>query len=214
MRVNIDMHINRASRNVNKSILSNINYLRDELKSSIELLENNADISTNEQVQSQLHNINSKFDEIFEASSRDIAKKSLSGTGAILLTSSISKTIMSKMLLKLGAKGAGKAASFAAGSATGLTVCAPSGPWALLCGVVTGTASWIGVDAAMTEIDQAFNEDDFQLSVRKMIDSEKHTLKNLMKASYHKWILEVFEELNESTNNLKSPHEQLQKKEL
>ena len=204
-----DMQINRASRNVNEGIASHLQTLKNKLNSFLNSLENNETISNNEQIQLQLHNINTKFDEIFESSSRDIAKKSLSGTGAVLLTSSISKTIMSKMLLKLGAKGAGKAASFVAGSTTGLAVCAPTGPCALLCGVVTGTASWVGVDAAMTEIDQAFNEDNFQASIRKMIDSEKHTLKTLMKDSYHKWLLNIFEELNESTNNLKSPHEQL-----
>ena len=211
---NFNVRINRASGNINKSIVNNLNNLEDALNNSFASLEKNKNISNNEQVQAQLQSINSKFDKIFEASSRDIAKKSLSGTGAILLTSSISKTIMSKMLLKLGAKGAGKAASFVAGSATGLTVCAPSGPWALLCGVVTGTASWVGVDAAMTEIDQAFNEDNFQLSVKKMIDSEKNTLKTLMKASYHKWILQIFQELNENTNSLKSPHDQLKKSSI
>ena len=206
-----NMQINRASRNINEGIVNHWETLKNKLNNSLNSLENNETIFNNKQIQLQLHDINTKFEEIFEASSRDIAKKSLSGTGAVLLTSSISKTIMSKMLLKLGAKSAGKAASFVAGSASGLTVCAPSGPWALLCGVVTGTVSWVGVDAAMTEIDQAFNEDNFQSSVRKMIDSEKHTLKTLMKASYHKWILTVFEELNESTNILKSPHKQLQK---
>lgn len=207
---NFSIKMNKASLNINTSISNNITALQNELQASVELFKGNTDISTNKEMQSQLHNLNSEFDEIFEASSRDIAKKSLSGTGAVLLTSSISKTIMSKMLLKLGAKGAGKVATFAAGSATGLTVCAPSGPWAVLCGVLTGTVAWAGTDAAITEIDQAFNEDNFQLSVRKMIDSEKNTLKSLMKVSYHKWILEVFEELNESKNNLKSPNEQLQ----
>lgn len=207
---NFNMHSNKASINVNRSIEGHLNSLKNELQRSLKSFGEKENISKDEQIQARLDNINAKFDEIFEASARDMAKKSLSGTGAILLTSSISKTIMSKMLLKLGAKGAGKAASFAAGSATGLTVCAPTGPWALLCGVVTGTASWIGVDAAMTEIDQAFNEDDFQISVRKMIDSEKRTLKTLMKASYHKWILNVFKELEESPNSLNSPYKQLQ----
>lgn len=206
-----NMNINRASQNINKDISSQLYALKNKLKTSINSLENNKTISNNKQIQLELQKIDSKFDEIFEASSRDIAKKSLSGTGAVLLTNSISKTILSKMLLKLGAKSTGKAASFAAGSATGLTICAPSGPWTLLCGVVTGTVSWIGVDAAMTEIDQAFNEDNFQSSVKKMIDAEKNTLKTLMKASYHKWLLDIFKELNESTHSLKSPHEQLQR---
>ena len=203
------MHINRASANIDNSIMQSMKLQQEELKSSISSLENSENISTNEQIKSQLNSVNSKFDEIFQASSRDIAKKSLSGTGAILLTGSLSKTIMSKMLLKLGVKSAGKAATFVAGSATGLTVCAPTGPWALLCGVVTGTASWIGVDAAMTEIDQAFNEKDFQLSITKMIDSEKNTFKALMKISYHKWITKVFHELKESSNHLKSPYKNL-----
>jgi hypothetical protein len=110
---------------------------------------------------------------------------------------------MSKMLLKFGAKGAAKASSFIGGSVAGLTICAPSGPWALLCGVVTGTASWVGVDAAMTEVDQAFNEDDFQLSVKMMIDAQKKSLKELMKDSYREWI-------KKDAGSLKSPYEQLQ----
>ncbi|QSZ43116.1 hypothetical protein GJV85_10975 [Sulfurimonas aquatica] len=209
---NFSTRIRTTSEIVNSSIISNISNLRGSLKSTMESFESNESISENKQIQLQLHNINAKFNDIFDSSSRDIAKKSLSGVGTIVLSTSISKAIMSKMLLKIGAKSAGKAASFVAGSATGLTVCSPSGPWALLCGVITGTASWIGVDAALTEIDQAFNEDDFQLSVKKMIDSEKHTLKTLMKDSYHQWVLDIFKNLNRNSQSLQSPHKQLQQK--
>jgi hypothetical protein len=137
-----------------------------------------------------------------------VAKKGLSATGTLLISGAISKSVMSKMLLKFGAKGATKASSFIGGSVTGLSICAPSGPWALLCGVITG-ASWVGVDAAMTEVDQAFNEDDFQLSVKKMIDAQKNTLKNLMKESYKEWIENIFLKLKRDTEALKSPYEQL-----
>ena len=110
---------------------------------------------------------------------------------------------------KFGAKGAAKASSFIGASVTGLSICAPSGPWALVCGVVTGTASWVGVDAAMTEVDQAFNEDDFQKSVEMMIDAQKNTLKKLMKDSYKEWIETIFRELKKDADSLKSPYEQL-----
>ena len=115
---------------------------------------------------------------------------------------------MSKMLLKFGVKGAVKATSFFGASMGGIALCTPSGPWALLCGVVTGTASWVGVDAAMTEVDQAFNEEDFKKSVVMMIDAQKNSLKALMKDSYKEWIRKVFKELRDDASKLKSPYEQ------
>jgi len=191
-------YINSISKSINKKVNEDMKSIKADIDRSLE------DLPTK--------SIGNDFDEIFSASSRDMVKKGLSGTGAILLTSTISKSIMSKMLLKLGAKGAGKAASFVAGSASGLSVCAPSGPWAFLCGVVTGSAAWIGVDAAMTKVDKAFNEDDFELSVKEMVDSEKETLKSLMKESYKRWIVEIFAKLSKNRAELHSPYEQIQNK--
>ncbi len=207
-----NIHIDAASKSINNGIFEDMTEIRFNILNSLIELDSQKYTHTNQQIQNQLDKIDSKFEEVLEASSRDLAKKSLSATGAVLLTSSISKALMSKILLKLGAKSAGKAASFVAGSTTGLTICSPSGPWALLCGVVTGTVSWVGVDAAMSEIDQSFNEDDFQKNISKMIDAEKNTLKALMKESYHKWMLDIFKELKQSSNELKSPYEQLQNK--
>jgi len=196
-----DTYIKRISNSVNEKINQDMQSINAEISKSLGELD-----------ATQTSYIENNFEEIFTASSRDMAKKGLSGTGAILLTSTISKSIMSKMLLKLGAKGAGKAASFVAGSASGLSVCAPSGPWAFLCGVLTGSAAWIGVDAAMTEVDQAFNEDDFELSVKEMIDAEKDTFKSLMKESYTRWIVKIFAKLNKNREELHSPYEQIQNK--
>jgi len=193
--------VDRASNNINTAINSSMKLFKDELESDLKVLELEYDI--------KLNSLDHNFDNIFEASSRDVAKKGLSATGTALISGAISKSIMSKMLLKFGAKGATKASSFIAGSATGLTICAPSGPWALLCGVVTGTASWVGVDAAMTEVDQAFNEDDFVLSVKMMIDAQKNSWKDLMKASHREWTEEIFINLKKDTDTLKSPYEQV-----
>ncbi|WP_372999774.1 hypothetical protein [Sulfurimonas sp.] len=193
--------VDRASYSINESIRKSMTDFQSELNESLNSLE--AEHKT------ELGSLESSFDNIFEANSRDVAKKGLSATGTLLISGAISKSVMSKMLLKFGAKGAAKASSFIGGSVAGLTICAPSGPWALLCGVVTGTASWVGVDAAMTEVDQAFNEDDFQLSVKKMIDAQKNSLKELMKASYKEWIENIFLKLKRDTEALKSPYEQL-----
>jgi hypothetical protein len=193
--------VDRASNVIDANIKKSITNFKNELNESLNILES--------QYKTDFKSLESDFDEIFEASSRDAAKKGLSATGTLLLSGAISKSIMSKMLLKFGAKGAAKASSFIGGSLTGLSICAPSGPWAFLCGVVTGTISWVGVDAAMTEVDQAFNEDDFQLSVKKMIDAQKNTLKSLMKDSYKEWVQNIFAQLKEDTDNLKSPYEQM-----
>ena len=194
--------VDKASKVINENIKESMTNFQDELNESLNLLE--------AQHKSELGSLEANFDNTFEANSRDVAKKGLSATGTLLISGAISKSIMSKMLLKFGAKGAAKASTFIGGSVAGLSICAPSGPWALLCGVVTGTVSWVGVDAAMTEVDQAFNEDDFKLSVQMMIDAQKNSLKELMKASYREWIQKIFIELKKDADSLKSPYEQLQ----
>jgi gas vesicle protein len=193
--------VDKASNVIDASIKNSMNDFKDELDKSLNTLEN--------RYKTDFKSLESDFNKIFEASSRDAAKKGLSATGTLLISGAITKSIMSKMLLKFGAKGAAKASSFIGGSLTGLSICAPSGPWAFLCGVVTGTISWVGVDAAMTEVDQAFNEDDFELSVKKMIDAQKNSLKNLMKDSYKEWVQNIFAQLKKDTDNLKSPYEQV-----
>lgn len=200
-RNNFSHRVDRASYSINESIRKSMIDFQSELTESLNSLEAEHKI--------EFKSLESNFNNIFEANSRDAAKKGLSATGTLLISGAISKSVMSKMLLKFGAKGVAKASSFIGGSATGLAICAPSGPWALLCGVVTGTASWIGVDAAMTEVDQAFNEDDFQLSVKKMIDAQKKSLKELMKDSSKEWIENIFLKLKKDTKALKSPYEQL-----
>lgn len=194
--------VDRGSVTINKSIKKSMTIFQKELNKDISSLESQHNI--------ELSSLELSFNKVFEASSRDVAKKGLSASGTLLISGAISKSIMSKMLLKFGAKGAAKASSFIGGSVAGLSICAPSGPWALLCGVVTGTASWVGVDAAMTEVDQAFNEDDFELSVKNMIDAQKDSLKSLMKDSYKKWIGEIFVKLKKDKETIKSPYEQLQ----
>ncbi|MFT7004538.1 MAG: hypothetical protein ACJAWW_001901 [Sulfurimonas sp.] len=196
---NFSQKIDKASNVIDKDIKQSMGDFQKELRESLTSLELQHKI--------KFVKLESNFDNIFDASSRDVAKKGLSATGAFLISGAISKSIMSKMLLKFGAKGAAKASTFIGSSVAGISICAPSGPWAMLCGVITGTASWVGVDAAMTEVDQAFNEDDFELSVKKMIDAQKDSLKDLMKDSYRVWVQNIFKQLKVDTNKLKSPYE-------
>lgn len=192
--------VDEASDLIDASIKKSMLDFESELKKSISELKLNDEL--------KLDTLKLNFRDVFEANSRDMTKKGLSATGTLLISSAISKSIMSKMLLKFGVTGAVKATSFFGASMGGIALCAPSGPWALFCGVVTGTASWVGVDAAMTEVDQAFNEEDFKKSVVMMIDAQKNYLKALMKDSYKEWIRQIFKELRDDASKLKSPYEQ------
>ncbi|WP_324171281.1 hypothetical protein [Sulfurimonas sp.] len=195
--------LKKASKVIDENINASMNSFKNNLNKDLESLKLKH--------KAELNSLKLDLNNIFEASSRDIAKKGLSATGTLLISGAITKSIMSKMLIKFGAKGAAKATTFLGGSISGLTICSPSGPWALVCGVITGTVTWVGVDAAMTEVDQAFNEDDFQLSVKKMIDAQKNTLKNLMKDSYAQWLSGILSNLKKEAQMLKSPYEQSKK---
>jgi hypothetical protein len=60
-------------------------------------------------------------------------------------------------LSTLAAGGAAARAGAAAGS--GMTACAPAGPYALGCAVVAGAAAWLATDWALLRIDEAMNRE-------------------------------------------------------
>jgi hypothetical protein len=60
-----------------------------------------------------------------------------------------------KTAVALAGKAAAKKGGASVASALGATaLCAPSGPWAVLCGIGAGAAAWFTVDKAMIEVDE------------------------------------------------------------
>jgi hypothetical protein len=88
------------------------------------------------------------------------AKKSIQAAGA--------------MLAKLAAKKGGGALAAAAG---GTAVCAPAGLAAIACGIAAGAATWLAVDKAAIEIDEALSRDTMRADMLAAIAEEKAALK-------------------------------------
>jgi hypothetical protein len=80
---------------------------------------------------------------------------------------------------KLAAKKGGSALLSALG---GAAVCAPSGPWALLCGIGAGAATWLAVDKVLVEIDEARLRADMRADLLEALEQQRDTLAMALKA--------------------------------
>jgi len=87
--------------------------------------------------------------------------------GAFL--SSITTKIMASTATKLAVQGT----SVAGGALTGAASCVWAGPFAAVCGVAGGVATWLAIDATIMEIDEYINRDDFEKELRLLVDNHK-----------------------------------------
>jgi hypothetical protein len=84
------------------------------------------------------------------------AKKSFQ-TGAALATKTLAKK--------------GSSALLSAG--VGTTLCAPTGPVAILCGVTAGLVTWFSVDKVLIELDEALNREEMRADIIKVLDEQQ-----------------------------------------
>lgn len=153
--------------------------------------------------------VNKEIEETFLVAKNElnsVAKTYKIGEAGVTLI--LTKTILTKLLAKSGVKVVAKSGSFLAGGATGLTVCAPSGPWAIACGAVAGTLTWVGVDFAVSKADEALTREAFEAKLRQEIDRNKEAFTNRMKQTYTQGINKVF---NDIDSEIKRPMDYLLK---
>ncbi len=145
----------------------------------------------------RLQEINRVVEETFLVAKNELKKVARTyKMGQAGVTIILTKTIMTKLLAKSGVKVVAKGGSFLAGGATGLAVCAPSGPWAIACGAVAGTLTWVGVDFAVSKTDEILTREAFEAKLRHEIDRNKEALKSSMKKSYLEGINQVFSNID------------------
>ena len=106
----------------------------------------------------------------------------LSGAGAIatgaLVWRAATRAAVASGGRAAAARGAGRVASRAGSAAlAGLGVCGATGPLAIGCGLVAGTAAWISIDWAMIEADEWANRDKLERRLREGLDDVRHDLK-------------------------------------
>ena len=128
-----------------------------------------------------------------ESLERDKLKASIaatSGIGAGIVTSKAlaSKTVAAvagKVAAKTSLKGGaaiasktlakkGSSALLSAGAGTAL--CAPTGPFAVLCGITAGAVTWLTVDKILVEADEAFNREDMRADILQELAEQQAVL--------------------------------------
>lgn len=107
-------------------------------------------------------------------------------------------TVASKALAKKGAS-----SLLAAG--TGTTMCAPTGPVAILCGVTAGLVTWFTVDKALVELDEAFNRDEMREEILKAIADQKVALGTELKDRHFARVDQIAARLNTAVQNVFVP---------
>jgi hypothetical protein len=129
----------------------------------------------------------------FQELDRDRFKASIaatSGIGAGIMTSKAlaSKTVAAvagKVTAKASLKGgtalasktlAKKGSSSLLSAGVGTTLCAPSGPIAILCGITAGTATWLTVDKILVEVDETLNREDMRAGILQVLADQQAIL--------------------------------------
>ncbi|MDU8912488.1 hypothetical protein [Aestuariicoccus sp. MJ-SS9] len=88
-----------------------------------------------------------------------------------------SKTIASKLGLKVAAKVAAKQATKGGGAlvgaGSGAALCSWAGPGAAVCAVVGAAAVWFTVDAAAIQLDEQMTRDEFEKDLNELVDDDK-----------------------------------------
>jgi len=130
---------------------------------------------------------------------RDVARAgTAAGAGAAagaLTAKLLAKKTAAAVTAKLAAKKSFQAAAALAGKAAakkggstlaaalgGAALCAPSGPWAVLCGIGAGAAAWFAVDKAMIELDEVRFRAEMRADLLAAVGEQRALLASALKA--------------------------------
>ena len=106
------------------------------------------------------------------------AAASIVGSGGLnALTAGTGKKLGTMMVAKATGKGAAKGGAALAGFGSGATICAVTGPLAVVCAVAGGIAAWVLADAAIVNLAELFNRDEFETNLRTLVDEHKAEMK-------------------------------------
>lgn len=134
------------------------------------------------------------------------------GLGALVVKKSLAKMATSKsflaasgLLAKLAAKSALKGGGSLGAAATGMVICSPTGPGALLCGVIAGVAAWVAVDAAIINLDELLNREVFEAYMHTVISQQQNKLLDVYSEAYSALLAAHFLQLHQAGTSLLNP---------
>lgn len=134
------------------------------------------------------------------------------GLGALMVKKTLAKMTAGKSFLAAGsllAKLAGKSALKGGGAlgaaATGMVICSPTGPGALLCGTVAGLAAWVAVDAAVINLDEMLNRETFEADMHHVVNEQRKKLSHAYSEAYSALLTSHFSKLHQAGYPTLSP---------
>ena len=104
----------------------------------------------------------------------------VAGTGVLKV---FSKKIATKLATKITTKVSVKGGSVLVAGGGGALLCAWSGPGAVVCGAAGAAAAWLITDAAVVNIDEYFNREEFESDLRAMLDEDRAEKRTLLIAA-------------------------------
>lgn len=129
-----------------------------------------------------------------------IVKKTLTN-----ITAGKSFQAASSLLAKLAMSATVKGGGSLGAAATGMALCSPAGPGALLCGVAAGIATWIAVDATIINIDELLNREAFEADMQQAVFEQQERLTRIYADAYSVLLARHFSSLQQSGNKLQQP---------
>ncbi|NEX22932.1 hypothetical protein G3480_21950 [Thiorhodococcus mannitoliphagus] len=152
---------------------------------------------------------------------RDLWRAGAAGTsGAVtgVATVVISKKVVATVVAKVGAKKSVQAAMAMAvkmaakkGSGTlaaalgGAALCAPSGPYAIVCGIGAGLVTWLAVDKVAIEIDETVSRDEMRADILDALAEEKANLKGALQGRHESLIGSMARDLQTTVDGVFIP---------
>lgn len=90
----------------------------------------------------------------------------------------VAKKLAAKTAAKAASKGVVKSTGVLGSAGTGAAVCSPGGPVAsVACAVGAGLIGWFAVDAAVINLAEFFNRDEFEAEMRTLVDEQRNKLR-------------------------------------
>lgn len=106
------------------------------------------------------------------------------------------------MSAKLAAK---KGGGVVASGLGGGLLCAPAGPWAVLCGIGAATVTWLTVDAIAIEIDEALTRETMRAEILDVLAEEKAALQALLNERHRSLITALAAEIQTAVDGVFIP---------
>lgn len=198
-----DQDISEMQLQINEFIQQQIDLSKANITNSLVSLKNNTSSKKDLEL---VQNLNQSIDKSFLEAKNSLKQATLTyKVTEVGIASILTKTIMTKLLAKSGVKviaktgikTVAKAGGFLEGATTGLAVCAPSGPWALACGAVTGTITWVGVDFTFSKVDNILTREVFEEKLRTEIKRNEEIYKQKLQQTYTQSINNMFKKLDQ-----------------